>query len=98
MTDAETRFRCVTCGKLTAGRMPRVHGRHQGDTSARYPRRHNGADGKPCAGNVFHAEWVDVYPDGVEVVYSACAATQQIVITVGVDAGRVSRRKMNCRP
>jgi hypothetical protein len=55
----ETRFKCVVCGKLTAGRMPR-EGRLVGDTSARFPRRHKGPDGKPCPGNIEDAEWVDV--------------------------------------
>lgn len=51
-----TRFRCVICGKLTAGRMPR-EGRHIGDGSARFPRRHK-INGQPCAGNIREAEWV----------------------------------------
>ncbi len=54
-----TRFRCVICGKVTAGRLGRV-GRHVGDGSARFPRRHKGADGQPCPGNVYDAEWIDV--------------------------------------
>lgn len=54
---AATRFRCVVCGKLTAGRIPRA-GRHAGDTTARFPRRHKGPDGKPCGGNILEAEWV----------------------------------------
>jgi hypothetical protein len=53
--SVETRFRCVTCGKLTSGRMPR-----RGDTSARYPRRHYSNDGKICEGVFRDAEWVDV--------------------------------------
>lgn len=55
-----TKFRCVVCGKLTAGRLPRA-GRHNvGDTTAMFPRRHNGDDGLPCPGNIELAEWVDV--------------------------------------
>ncbi len=54
-----TRFRCVICGKITAGRLGRA-GRHTGDGSARFPRKHNGADGRPCPGNVFDADWIDV--------------------------------------
>jgi len=48
-----TRFKCVVCGKLTAGRISR--GRYDegiGDGSARFPRRHKGKDGKPCVGNI----------------------------------------------
>jgi hypothetical protein len=54
----ETRFKCAVCGKITAGRIGR-DGRHVGDGSGRYPRRHN-VDGKPCLGNIQEAEWVDV--------------------------------------
>jgi hypothetical protein len=54
-----TRFRCVVCGKMTAGRLPR-DGRHfPGDGSGRYPRRHKGVDGKPCKGNIELVDWVD---------------------------------------
>lgn len=49
-----TRFQCVICGKLTAGRLPR-----RGDTSARFPRRHNGSDGELCPGCFRDAVWVD---------------------------------------
>lgn len=55
-----TRFRCVVCGKLTAGRLPR-DGRHfPGDGSERWPRRHKGANGQLCDGVWQLAEWVDV--------------------------------------
>lgn len=59
MMQTQTRFRCVVCGKLTAGRMPRIHSRHRGDTTGRFPRRHNAENGKPCAGNVREAEWIE---------------------------------------
>jgi hypothetical protein len=55
-----TMFKCAVCGKITAGRMPKNHSRHQGDTSGRFPRRHKGKDGKPCAGNIEEAEWVTI--------------------------------------
>ena len=55
-----TRFKCVVCGKLTAGRLPREHGRFYGDGTFRYPRRHKGADGKECRGVWDEAEWVKV--------------------------------------
>ncbi len=56
-----TRFRCMVCGKLTAGRLPRGdYHEGVGDTSFRWPRRHKGKDGKPCAGNIIEAEWVDI--------------------------------------
>lgn len=65
-----TRFRCVHCGKLTAGRLPRAiitsptgrvtYSRHDvGDGSFYYPRRHD-VDGEPCPGNILEAEWVTV--------------------------------------
>jgi hypothetical protein len=50
-----TKFQCVVCGKLTSGRMPK-----KGDSSARFPRRHNGTNGKPCPGNIEEAKWIDV--------------------------------------
>jgi len=46
------RFRCVVCGKITAGRLPR-----EGDGTFYYPRRHK-KDGFPCPGNVYEAEWI----------------------------------------
>jgi hypothetical protein len=55
----ETQFKCVVCGKITAGRVPR-EGHVEGDLSARFPRRHKGIDGKPCEGNIEEAEWVNV--------------------------------------
>lgn len=56
----KARFRCVVCGKETAGRLPRnPDRRHEiGDGTARFPRRHKGKDGKPCPGNILEAEWV----------------------------------------
>ncbi|UTU07738.1 hypothetical protein CcrC1_gp054c [Caulobacter phage C1] len=59
MTEAgqPTRFKCVVCGKLSAGRLPR-EGRHVGDGSERFPRRHKGGDGADCPGNILYAEWV----------------------------------------
>jgi hypothetical protein len=47
-----TRFRCVVCGKITAGRMPR-----RGDTTVRFPRRHR-VNGVRCPGNIQEADWV----------------------------------------
>lgn len=52
------RFRCVVCGKLTAGRLGRVYG-EIGDGTHRFPRRHK-RDGKPCPGNILEADWVEV--------------------------------------
>ena len=51
-----TRFKCVVCGKITAGRQT---GRYS-DRSERYPRRHAGPDGEWCPGNIEYAEWVEV--------------------------------------
>jgi hypothetical protein len=65
----QTRFRCVVCGKLTAGRMPR-EGREVGDTTARFPRRHH-HNGRPCPGNIQLAAWVDV--ENGRVVYEGTA-------------------------
>lgn len=63
-----TRFKCVVCGKLTAGRIPRLHSRHKGDLTARFPRRHNNPKtGRPCDGNWQEAEWVDIDEKGNEV-------------------------------
>ena len=53
MKTRKTRFKCVLCGKITAGRIPR-----NGDKSMRVPRRHN-ANGKPCPGTVEEAKWVE---------------------------------------
>jgi len=53
-----TRFKCAVCGKLTAGRVPR-DGRHVGDGTFRFPRRHR-VGGEACPGNIVEAEWVDV--------------------------------------
>jgi hypothetical protein len=51
----KTWFKCVVCGKITSGRVPR-----KGDGSFRFPRRHNSEDRKPCVGNIEEAEWVDL--------------------------------------
>jgi hypothetical protein len=53
-----TRFRCVVCGKLTAGRIPPPDGSCQADRSERFPRRHKATGGAPCKGNLELAEWV----------------------------------------
>jgi hypothetical protein len=56
-----TRFQCIVCGKLTAGRISR-EGRLTGDTTHRFPRRHRiggKRTGKPCPGNILEAEWVN---------------------------------------
>ena len=53
-----TMFKCVVCGKLTAGRISR-EGSISGDMSHRFPRRHK-VGGKDCLGNIEDAEWVDV--------------------------------------
>ena len=58
-----TRFKCVVCGKLTAGRKPKASW-EPGDTTARFPRRHD-VDGKPCSGNIEEAEWVSDGDDGL---------------------------------
>lgn len=50
-----TRFKCVVCGKLTAGCVPR-----DGDRSQRYPRRHDRRWGEVCPGIYVFAEWVEV--------------------------------------
>lgn len=59
MSNVKIRFRCIVCGKLTAGRVPRTAWQ-KGDGSARFPRRHKirGTD-KPCPGNIEEAEWVE---------------------------------------
>lgn len=45
-------FKCVVCGKVTAGRMA-----VGGDGTFYFPRRHK-RDGKPCPGNFCEAKWV----------------------------------------
>lgn len=59
-TFQQTRFQCVVCGKITAGRVPVsfTNHRERGDGTFRYPRRHKGPDGQPCPGNIEEAEWV----------------------------------------
>ena len=56
-----TEFKCIVCGKLTAGRIPRDESHHAGDLTARFPRRHKDHDGIPCPGNIQEAEWVNVH-------------------------------------
>jgi len=51
-------WRCKVCGKVTAGRLPRA-GRHVGDGTFMFPRRHKGSDGQPCRGNIQEAEMVE---------------------------------------
>jgi hypothetical protein len=57
----KTRFRCVVCGKVTAGRLPvnPTNHRERGDGTLWYPRRHK-HNGEPCKGNILEAELVDV--------------------------------------
>lgn len=57
----KTKFRCVICGKLTAGRLPVNSSNHRerGDGTFWFPRRHK-KNGRPCGGNILEAEWVDV--------------------------------------
>lgn len=53
------KFKCAHCGKLTAGgRLPR-DGHVKGDGTFRFPRRHKGADGQSCDGNIMEAEWIE---------------------------------------
>ena len=52
---AKTKFKCVVCGKLTAGRAPRG-----GDGTLRYPRKHKDKGGQPCPGNWLEAKWVNL--------------------------------------
>ncbi len=58
-----TRFKCVDCGRLTAGRVPVRRtggGLGPGDLSLRYPRRHYRPGGSVCPGVHKEAEWVEV--------------------------------------
>lgn len=50
------RFKCKTCGKITAGRRPGKTW-YRSDGTAMFPRRHN-HNGKPCPGNIEEAEWI----------------------------------------
>lgn len=65
-TVLDLRYQCVKCGKLTAGRRPREHGRHYGDGSFFYPRRHKSAHGDPCPGVYEEATWVEAVVGKVE--------------------------------
>lgn len=48
---------CTVCGKVTkGGRLPR-EGRHTGDGSERFPRRHKGKDGHVCPGVYLFGIW-----------------------------------------
>lgn len=62
----KTRFRCVVCGKFTAGKVPPA-----GDLSERFPRRHKSEYGDPCPGVYQFAEWVDV-DDGEGEMVEGC--------------------------
>lgn len=55
------RFRCVVCGKETAGRIPvNPHNhRERGDGTLRYPRKHAN-NGEVCRGCYIEADWVQV--------------------------------------
>ena len=57
-----TRFKCVVCGLVTTGRLPRGPWGAEGDGTAVYPRRHR-VNGKPCGGNILESIWVD-WPQG----------------------------------
>lgn len=56
---AKTRYKCVECGKLTAGRLPvNPHNhRERGDGTARFPKKHK-VNGKLCLGVFKEAEWI----------------------------------------
>ena len=56
-----TRFKCVICGKLTAGKIPVNPSNHRekGDLTVRRPRKHK-LNGGVCPGTYQEAEWVDV--------------------------------------
>jgi len=47
------KFKCLYCGKLTAGHFPR-----RGDGSMRFPRKHR-IEGKVCEGSFYEAEWIE---------------------------------------
>lgn len=53
------RFRCRVCGKITAGRLSRRHGRFPSDTTFYFPRRHN-VNGKQCEGSLREAKEIDI--------------------------------------
>lgn len=59
-----TLFKCVVCGKLTTGRIPK-RGKEYGDLTVRFPRRHK-VNGRPCPGNIKEAEWIDMDSERVE--------------------------------
>lgn len=78
-TRETLRFRCVVCGKLTAGCLPRINGRG-GPNSVRFPRKHRDKTGALCEGNDLFAEWVVVecgVLDGIPNAGRAAAAAEE---------------------
>lgn len=57
-TKYRLRYKCVICGKLTEGRLPRED-KFPGDGSEMWPARHRAADGEPCEGAWHYAEWIE---------------------------------------
>lgn len=55
-----TKYKCVVCGKITAGRIPvsLTNHREKGDLTFRYPRRHK-VKNELCSGSLQEAEWVE---------------------------------------
>lgn len=56
------KVQCAVCGKVTAGRLPRI-GKHKGDGTFFYPRRHK-VNGKDCPGNIQEGIMIDPAHDG----------------------------------
>lgn len=51
------RYACAVCGHISDGRLLEA-GSEQTDPSMRFPKKHKGPDGQPCAGNYRYARTV----------------------------------------
>lgn len=78
-TNRETRWRCRTCGRLTAGR--RAHAAN----APRFPRKHRLADGRVCLGSHRPAEAVivDRYGRPVDEIREDCASEALVTTHAG---------------
>ncbi len=56
MARVAMKVKCQECGRIGGSRLPR-DGRFPGDGTFLYPRRHKGANGQPCPGNLREALW-----------------------------------------
>lgn len=55
--SSRKRYACAVCGHISEGRLLET-GSEQTDPSMRFPKKHKGSDGQPCAGNYRYARIV----------------------------------------